>query len=146
MKRVVCLLLVPAVLLTQWVGQGHSHCGSQPAGHALRPHFHTNLISPHNHLHAPDRHSRHHDADEPAELDEPADHDSDAVYIGDVVAVLRSDTAGDSIRAASHAAEPGLPAASAIDPPGLSAGHGRPPPFAATASRPLFLRYLALLL
>jgi hypothetical protein len=87
-RRVVSLLLLPAVLLTQWSGVGHSHGSFQPAGHDHTPHVHSCLLSSHHH---DGYEGRHHDQDadpgdpEQAEcLGQSApveDHDDDAVYI-----------------------------------------------------------------
>jgi hypothetical protein len=87
-RRVVSLLLLPAVLLTQGVGAGHSHDGFQPAGHDQTPHLHLCVFSSHHH-HDEAKH-RHHDHDaalggpnRAESLGQPVpleDHDDDAVY------------------------------------------------------------------
>src|SRR5260370_1019302 len=67
-RRVLCLLLLPCVLLTQSASLGHCHGDTEPAGHDLRPHFHTNLTSSchghhGHHRHGPGGHHHHDDAD-----------------------------------------------------------------------------------
>src|SRR3954447_14918509 len=112
MKRVVCLLLMPSVLLTQWAGRGHCHGGNEPAGHDLRPHLHTNPTSSGHsyddhhhhghHHHSPGGHHHHHDeveAPEPAapptpQPDPPSDHDSDAIFIDSVDVVVERSQVG----------------------------------------------------
>src|SRR5262245_36881514 len=86
-RQVMSLILVPCVLLTQSVAFGHSHGGREPAGHGLRPHFHTKLGSAGHHHHPGDT-----DAPEPGTpAAEPiSDHDADAVYL-DVVSVVITD-------------------------------------------------------
>jgi hypothetical protein len=89
-RRVVLLLLLPTVLLTQWVGVGHSHDGFQPAGHGQIPHVHLCIFSSSHHHHDEAKHHHHdYDAnpgspDRVESLGQPAlleDHDDDAVYL-----------------------------------------------------------------
>lgn len=103
-RRVVSLLLLPGLLLTQSAALGHSHGGSQPAGHDLRPHFHAAPTSAGHghgcHHHGPDGHHHPHatadDGPGPDTRTPPAgpqsDHDSSAVYTAgvDLVAHQRS--------------------------------------------------------
>lgn len=42
-RKIVSLILMPFVLLTQSVTFGHSHAGNQPAGHELRAHIHLDI-------------------------------------------------------------------------------------------------------
>lgn len=112
-RRIVSLLLLPCVLLTQSAAFGHSHGGSQPAGHDLRPHVHTNPVpAGHHHDHDDGHHhhghgGHHHDVvndvasdapvTPPTQSPEPlSDHDSDAIYVNatDAVAVERSELPG----------------------------------------------------
>src|SRR5262245_52707207 len=145
MNRVVCLLLVPAVLLTQRAGLVHCHGQAQPAGHDLRSHFHTNRAAPghdddghhnghHHHAHhhpGPGSHHHHHDEDEAPSSDLAlgplADHDADAIFIPAI----------DAVPGGTPAAEPervplGVAAASALTaaqaPPGDPAIRPHPPP------------------
>ena len=94
-RRIVTLLLLPCVLLTQSVAHGHSHGEGQDAGNDARPHFHAALaVSPpdHDHHHqGPGSH--HHQSDRNADpTDAPIaphsdpseslpDHNSDAVFV-----------------------------------------------------------------
>jgi hypothetical protein len=99
-RRVVSILLVPCVLLTQAGAVfGHSHGGYEPTGHDFRPHLHTNRSATghehsHNHHDQDGRHHEHDDADAPAEPDSQGvpvseeNHDSDAVYINGVNVAL----------------------------------------------------------
>lgn len=127
MRRVVCLLLVPAVLLTQRAGLCHGHGPAQPAGHDLRPHFHLRLAS---------------------QTDHPDDHDDDAVYLTAVEAVAARGPTGDELT------RPTLPpagVAAVLDrwPCGLAgevAARPHPPPLITAPPPPLYLRHLALLL
>src|SRR4051794_15689483 len=88
-RRVVSLVLLPCLLLTQSAGFGHSHGGGQPPGHDSRPHMHVRVIPAarhHGHRHSPHDHDgdHYHDRDdEPEAAPPPAapfDHDDDAVY------------------------------------------------------------------
>lgn len=98
MRRILSLLLIPLLLVSQSVCFGHSHRGSdvtEPAGHAARPHFHVHGKHPHSHekhhhhSHDGQRHTHHthrhaDDAREAAVLPgiQPNDdHDEDAVYV-----------------------------------------------------------------
>lgn len=102
MKRVVCLLLIPTVLLAQWAGFGHCHTTGQADDHACKPHFHLPIfrlttsasepVSQHHHHdghhHGSGHHHHHHGDDEqpnpkPTCPDErPTDpHDENAVYL-----------------------------------------------------------------
>ena len=157
--RVVSLLLLPCLLLTQSVAVfGHAHGGGQPAGHDLRPHLHSNLVAvashdAHGHGHV-GQHHHHDDANDTLEPDTqptppavpPSDHDTDAVYVTatDAVVAERSglttqvESAGwlsfpDSAPfAACHAAPPVRPVVC-----------GRPPP---SQLCPLYIRHLALII
>lgn len=160
-RRVVSLFLLPYVLLTQAAAFGHSHGGSQPAGHDLRPHIHTTR-APAGHRHDHGRHhhgggGHHHDADN-VTSDAPTtptfphpeplpDHDSDAIYINaaDVV-VERSKPASEIAPSVWWtAAEADVFAKDWADPPAHSAFCGHPPPLYGQFC-PLYIRHLALLI
>jgi len=68
----VSLVLALCVLLTQFAAHGHAHCGAQPDGHDLRPHFHAFGHTEHS--------CAGHDHDEPA-FEPFDDHDADANYL-----------------------------------------------------------------
>src|SRR4051794_2765655 len=107
-RRLVSLLLLPCLMLTQSASLGHSHGGNEPPGHDLRPHFHVTPHSerrchgPRHHHHGPGGHHHHHhnDGDDTAAPDAPPrprleslpNHDADAIYISrvDVVITERS--------------------------------------------------------
>ena len=100
-RRVVTLLLLPGLLLSQAAVFGHTHGDGTHAGHDLRPHVHTSpppADSTHgrhhhhddhgHHHHGRGGHRHHHDVEVPASDFPPApptepapDHDSDAVYL-----------------------------------------------------------------
>ena len=163
-RRVVSLLLLPCLLLTQSAAFGHSHGGSQPAGHDLRPHIHTTSATA-GHQQDHDRHHQghgggghHHDADDatsdaPTSLTSPQpeplpDHDSDAIYINaaDAVAVERSKPASEIAPSLWWtAADADLFAKGWADPPTHSVFCGHPPPLYGNIC-PLYIRHLALLI
>lgn len=103
-RRIVSLLLLPCVLLTQSAAlAGHAHADFRIPGHDLRPHIHTqNVPAGHNHdSHAHHHHhaSSDHHHDDVADSTEPdfqqtllpvapSDHDSDAVYVTIVDSVV----------------------------------------------------------
>lgn len=68
----VSVVLVLCVLLSQFAALGHAHCGAQPAGHDLRPHFHAFGHTEHS--------CAGHTHDEPA-FEPFDDHDADANYL-----------------------------------------------------------------
>jgi hypothetical protein len=115
-RRVVSVFLLPCVLLSQSAALGHAHGGREPAGHDLRPHFHTTPASTRHehghHYHGPDGHHHHHDdGDNPTEPDsqptqqpEPLseqEHDSDAVFIDSVEVIVSERSAVDDELAAT---------------------------------------------
>jgi len=94
-RRILSLLLIPFVLLTQSVTFGHSHAGKQPAGHGLRSHIHlyshaAGEAQGHTHSHGSIFHKHknhaHTDQDNPVsdEMESPFDHDSSAVYLNSI--------------------------------------------------------------
>ena len=166
-RRVVSLLLLPCVLLTQTAAIGHAHGGGQPAGHDLRPHFHTNppaalrhhdeVFRPHgHHHHGPGGHHHHHDdGDDAPEPDtqptpepEPlSDHDSDAVFLTTVDVVLGGRSpVHDELTASSFVAAVGSSSfvASGADLPHEVPNWTHPPPSGYAC--PLYVRHLTLLI
>lgn len=105
-RRVVSLMLLPCVLLTQLAAiVGHAHAGQHPSGHEFRPHIHTQPASHdhghrHKHSHEHPRGTgedhQHHDeegAREPGAPTAPSPeplspHDSDAFYVVGVDALV----------------------------------------------------------
>src|SRR5688572_12890353 len=88
-RRVVALVLLPCLLLTQPACFAHVHGGDQLAGHDLCPHFHANT-TPHSHGHHHGHGGRHHHHEGEHEDQDPvslphdvpsSDHDEDAVYV-----------------------------------------------------------------
>ena len=89
MRRIVSLLLILLVLVSQSFCAVHSHAGTsvvEPKGHSARPHVHL-----HGGKHHHGQHS-HRDHDEDGSREEspttpseqgPVDHDSDALYISE---------------------------------------------------------------
>lgn len=91
-RRIVSLILIPFLLLTQAVTTGHSHAGNEPAGHGSRAHIHlhspeTDEQNQHRHSHGSHchEHKNHSDSDheKPAsdQMESLFDHDSSAVYL-----------------------------------------------------------------
>lgn len=104
-RKLLTLLLLPCVLMSQSAVFGHAHGGSEPAGHELRPHLHTSGTShehDHSQEHADEGHHHHHGpghhahgqkeqrSDSNSQPVTPAEHDSDAVYLQCVDAVVAS--------------------------------------------------------
>jgi len=105
LRRIVCLLLVPALLASQTeMCFAHVHIGSEAEDHAARPHVH---LSNHSHGHHSHAHRSHHHDDHRGECEHsvelqsldanskltfgtscPTDHDSDAVYFGEQDTIL----------------------------------------------------------
>lgn len=159
-RRVVSLLLLPCVLLTQSAAAfGHAHGGGQPGGHHLRPHVHTGPVAPERHDHTDHHghggHHHHHDhgddapelTSQPTTPTEPLpDHDSDAVYIAAVEAVVSGrpvlgDEPGATYSWAIPCPRP-FDVFSAITVTGLSSSPHPPP----CCSCPLYVRHLTLLI
>ncbi len=161
-RRVVSLLLLPCLLLTQSVAVGHSHAGPKPAGHDLRPHFHT-TPAPAGHGHDGHRHGpggHHHphapadDSSAPADETTPpaepqSDHDSSAVYTAsvDLVAHQRSSADTDPTGFVLWAIAWLNPSTTFLSasPPHEVANWTHPPP-GSGYSRPLYVRHLTLLI
>lgn len=102
-RKIVSLILIPFVLLTQSVIFGHSHAGNQPAGHELHAHIHVGssaVDEQHGHVHSHGTHSHAHPKQTDSEQDKPAcpqvefpfDHDSSALYLNstDLISGSRS--------------------------------------------------------
>ncbi len=151
-RRVVSIFLLPCVLLAQSAALGHAHSGSQPAGHDLRPHFHTNRIS---YSCGGGSHHHHDDGDDLPEPDtqptpqpEPlSDHDEDAVYVAvDTVVSGRVQAGDDDTRCQVWL----LPALNLLAAPyGLGEPPNswtHPPPLLPASDCPLYLRQLTLLI
>lgn len=162
-RRVVSLLMLPCVLLTQSMATlGHAHAGQRLPGHDLRPHFHTQpvpaagfdrdlAVDPGHHHGFVGLH-HHEEALTPQTPTTPdpgpqSDHDTNAVYVTgvDVVANGRclADNRVDASPLWAIAAEFNF---AALWP--NSSRHpvkGRhPPPFG--SSRPLYVLHLTLLI
>lgn len=163
-RRVVSLLLLPCLLLTQSVALGHCHREGKPTGHDYRPHFHTNAVpvrDTHDHGHhhyVSDGHHHQHDDDgvppgEPVTLpthqpETVPDHDSDAIYVTvvDAVAVERSEsTEGVASSVWWTVTHADLFACSWDDPPAHSQSCSHPPPLTGQIC-PLYVRHRALLI
>jgi hypothetical protein len=163
-RRVVSLILLPCVLLTQSAALlGHAHAGLRLPGHDLRPHFHTqptpvghqNDHGQHHHGHGPGSHN--HDVADvvatnppstpPTQHPEPLpDHDSDAVYVivTDAVVVERSQPTT-QVESSDCWSFPDLApfATFKAEPPTHPLVCGHPPPGHLC---PLYIRHLALLI
>ncbi len=165
-RRFVSLLLLPCVLLTQSVAAlGHAHGGNQPAGHDLRPHFHTNSASARpghesgHHHHGPGGHHHHHDdgddapepgTTQPTPNPEPLsehEHDSDAVFISavDAAVVERSQVDEEVASPTWWIAADSILLAAWDGPPTQPVVCGYPPPLTRVLC-PLYIRHLALLI
>jgi hypothetical protein len=154
-RRVVSLLLVPCLLLTQSAALGHHHGGDQPPGHDLRPHVHTTPAPhDHEHHHGPGSHDHHDDGEDESEtarispsLPQPlSDHDDDAVYVTVEFVVAGRVQSGQEVERAPWL-PPSVNAAPAVR-GGLrewSAPWPHAPPWIASAC-PLYLLHLALLI
>ena len=153
-RRIVSLILLPGLLLTQSAALGHTHDGADPAGHGLRPHIHTNPTPVRHdhrghHNHSPGGH--HHDSSDVPEpsLPEPTrDHDDDAVYLTVEAVVARPVQADDEGTSTLFWLLPQLDVAS---------DHGKDlseyamrwthsPPRMTSADCPLYIRHLSLLI
>ncbi len=160
-RRIVSLLLLPCMLLTQSVAFSHCHNGSQPAGHELCAHFHTRHAivgsshdhghhhgSGHHHHHKSERDSDSRPEKQPPSQPEPlTDHDSDAVYIGSFDAVIRvssSDAKELTTLSLADAVGSNSAALDSADPPYYAASWAHAPPPARDC--PLYLRLAALLI
>lgn len=147
-RRLVSLLLLPCVLLSQSATLGHAHACGLDAGGDPRPHVHT---APAHDRHGHGGHHHHDDSDsEPgapsARLADPSpDGGSDAVYLAafDVVPDSRGVVAGADKSTSYWAAL--LPSPPALSP--AARGGGTPsPPRLTGGSCPLYIRLLTLLI
>lgn len=148
-RRVVSLLLLPWLLLTQSVSMGHWHEEGQPPGHGQRPHFHASSASlchgdGHHHLH-----HYHDDELPPVGLDKLpplSDHDSDAIYIdaADALVVERSEITEEISSPTWWVVSPTLLSGVCESSPVASVDSQARPPDGSGC--PLYIRHLALLL
>lgn len=146
LRRVVCVLLLPCVLLTQSAALGHAHA-TTPTGKAPRPHFHTGLTSlGHDHHHGPGG-QHHHDAEDELPHEQLPDHDEDAVFLNAVDAVVTGWVLTDADTAAAFPVVPDLGQRAAFAPVPLTAASHRPhPPPDDGLPCPLHVRHRALLI
>lgn len=158
-RRVVSLLLLPGLLLSQAAAASHAHGDCTPTDHSVRPHVHTlpaaaDRHHAHGHHHGPGGHHHHHDDDDdstpspalpPPQTDPLSDHDTDAVFVSTDAVAIERPTALETTDVAVVWIAPdtggvvGGPLAVFVCP----AGNGRPPPDPAC---PLYVRHLALLM
>lgn len=155
-RRVVSLLLLPCVLLTQSAALGHCHGGNHPAGHDPRPHIHLNTVrhEPHGHRHGPGGHHHHKSDTAPAtatlpapQPEPPSDHDSDAIFFTDASAVPPRSAAGGPPGDSPEWATSWLNLSTTLPWAGLpqvAANWCHPPPVGRAC--PLYVRHLALLI
>jgi hypothetical protein len=152
LRRVVSLMLLPCLLLTQSAALGHAHGGVLPAGHGLRPHFHlASVHESHGHRHGPDGH-HHHDADDepdteldPVLQEQAPHHDHDAVYFSAESGVTLRERPQHAVDYPACLASVASVIASdfhGAGPPPLP----RPSADGGAAARPLYIRHLALLI
>lgn len=162
LRRVLTLLLLPCLLISQSAALAHSHGGNQPAGHDLRPHVHVSLVAhvhdhQHGHSHHHGTHSHHHDWDDevaPADADDQLaslhesapGHDSDALYVSpDSVTTARERV----VTAFDHGVWLLAVSAFVLDVEAFAAPpcpHPRTSADPGSAARPLYIRHLALLI
>jgi hypothetical protein len=161
-RRVLSLLLLPCIVLTQSAVLSHSHGGSRPAGHDLRPHFHTGLSADphhhehghHHHGHGGHHHHHHEDGDGSPEPDSPptpapeplSGHDSDAVFVGLVDAVLNVRSADDQPAASALWFSLGFNLSFPSVNSSQEAIHWTRPPPTSASDCPLYVRHLTLLI
>lgn len=95
-RRIVCLMLVPALLANQAVLRcAHTHTGLESSDHSARAHIHQSGHSHDSghHHHGDSGDHQHDDSDQPEnstpitglETGAPVGHDHDAIYIGEQV-------------------------------------------------------------
>jgi hypothetical protein len=145
-RRVVALLLLPCVPLTQSAACGHHHHGREPAGHDQRPHVH---LCQHTHEHHGHKHNHPHNAPEPDST--PAaptplhEHDCDAIYVAvDVTAPGRAQGVDhDDHGSCWLSPSPGVVFCQLNDARAYAPQWAHPPPLAPDC--PLYLLHLALL-
>src|SRR4051794_25770928 len=86
--RILSLILIITLPVSQGKGYGHSHRGTwvaEPPKHDARPHIHVGGAGHHHHHHQESGHShkgddKHEKARPAKSLDSSSDHDDDAVY------------------------------------------------------------------
>lgn len=151
-RRVVSLILVPCLLLTQSAALGHCHREGTPTGHDYHPHFHTTSVSaPHDHGSGGHRH--HDDELEPTPAvppnpDPSPNHDDDAVYVTVVAVATGRVQAGDDDARVSfwHLSLPDALTGWLAGCRDHAVPHLRPPPGSSSPDCPLYVRHLALLI
>lgn len=168
LRRLVSLLLLPCLLLTQSATLVHGHGVGTPVGHSSRPHVHANLIAfsgdsqehshGHQHLHRHQDTRIHHDSLSSCALDgdasselalspvSDADHDTDAIYVSTLDVVSASKLAADET-----ASKLVLTTLFVVAPRVVVAAEAwrlkTPPPVGDSAvHRELYIRHLALLI
>jgi hypothetical protein len=149
-RRVVPILLVPVVLLSQWAGLVHCHGADQPPGHGSVPHIHIGEILSirpmHHHHDAPEREDADHG--EPCNQSTlPPEHDDDAVYIPVVPATIATPSQYDL--AIQHGAVAALPAdflTPLLSPVSAVSPRTHSPPGSHPGACPLYLQILTLLI
>ena len=154
MRRIVSLLLIPLMFVSQSFGFAHTHQGTgtaEPEGHSARPHFHVHGAGNHHHHQHDADHSHHHVA---ADRDAASltgflpldDHDDDAVYVSTemLIHVGRQGSVNDSVERLMLSVSL-LAVTSAADHTAC-AGHlcDLPPPRLCAARCPIYLRNLSL--
>jgi hypothetical protein len=148
MYRGVATALLPCLLLTPSAPLAHSHDCDSPLGHDLFHHFHTNALCVPYHDHAPGAHTDQDDDTDQPGPDEPlSEHDDDAVYLADDVGLpSRVELSGD-VETNFSSVSPFNASTESRDghAPPLT-GWPQPPPVAAPADCPLYVRHLVLLL
>lgn len=91
-RRIVCLLLVPAMLANQAaMCCAHQHHDSEVDSHSTRTHFHVSGQGTHNHHHGDSSEHEHSGESAPDRTESslgfdlgcPLDHDGDAIFIGE---------------------------------------------------------------
>jgi len=156
-RRVVSLILVPCLVLTQSAFLGHSHGGKEPPAHDHRPHLHaTKPPAPHDHQHGPGGHHHHDDAgdDEPehatAEPTYPEplpDHDDNAVHVAVDIATGSGQIIDDTTRVFSWQLLPlNVSFGRVVGCPDRSPPRPHPSPHSVASECPLYVRHLTLLI
>lgn len=100
-RKVIALLLLPCLLVSQLASLGHAHTGLVASDHGAYNHIHV-AVSEHHHEHHGHEHGHDHHGDAGVRSNDqhqsqelsvtlpPTDHDSDAIYIGNFEAFSTS--------------------------------------------------------
>jgi hypothetical protein len=156
-RRIVSLLLLPGLMLSQAAAAGHAHGDHTPADHSARPHVHTlpaaeDRHHAHGHHHGPGGHHHQHDDEDesaptvpPPQADPLSDHDTDAVFVPTDAVVVERAASVEVIPVAVVwvVCDTGEPIGATLSVFVYPARNGRPPPDPAC---PLYVRHLALLM